>query len=378
MKSKSWMAFCALLLTSGLVACTTSITESATDVCADLENRESFDAFESTATNLFCDGEFHGGVLIADGADDLYQDAFGAADLIGTPNSSDARYHIFSITKPFTAILTLQLVQDGKLALSDTLSAHLPELNIPNADIITIHHLLAHQSGVPDYLFAIPGYMSDSPPNLSRDEIVERVQQSDPDFQPGEAYLYSNTGYVLLSMILETVTEEAYADLLKARIFEPLGMDASAWTDLPVNAIEMSLISNDGMSIVAAERMQTGEAGIVSTLPDMHRFAMAIGTDTLMNAEMWELAFTPHSDPSNAFRPHPVTFTPYGYGFTLIEASDSENRAIRIAMHGGLGQGGSASMERGIEDDWIVLYWNNRGGIPPITSSFREAAIQAN
>ena len=116
MKSKSWMAFCALLLTSGLVACTTSITESATDVCADLENRESFDAFESTATNLFCDGEFHGGVLIADGAEVLYQDAFGAADLIGTPNSSDARYHIFSITKPFTAILTLQLVQDGKLA----------------------------------------------------------------------------------------------------------------------------------------------------------------------------------------------------------------------------------------------------------------------
>ena len=91
MKSKSWMAFCALLLTSGLVACTTSITESATDVCADLENRESFDAFESTATNLFCDGEFHGGVLIADGAEVLYQDAFGAADLIGTPNSSDAR-----------------------------------------------------------------------------------------------------------------------------------------------------------------------------------------------------------------------------------------------------------------------------------------------
>ena len=344
------------------------------------ENCDNWDAslpsstLEHIATSAYCDGTLHGAVLVADGSRVLYQGAFGSSGLDGELNKVDDQYPIFSITKPFTAILTLQFVEEGKVALADTVAKRLPGLTVPRADQITLHHLLTHQSGLPDYITAIPGYLSESPPNLSRAEVMNRIAGMQLEFDPGEAFAYSNTGYAVLAMILEDAAGESFQDLLNSRIFGPLSMKDSFWRDYSDKMATIDLLSADGKSLAPKERMLQGEAGIVSTLFDMHRFALAIGSEKLLSKEMWELAFTPHSDPKDAFRSTPMTWFPYGYGFSVYEAP-VDGSPMKILMHGGAGHGGSALLERGKNDDWIVLFWNNKDGITPYIRPLTDAAI---
>lgn len=141
------------------------------------------------------------------------------------PMVAGAQCYIYSITKTFTAIQVLQLVEAGTVALDDPITRYLSELAFPST--VTIRRLLNHTSGVPSYT-DLPSYL---PANLASPSIpwsFEEVQQltchSELDFVPGEGWHYSNTGYMLLHQLIEIVTQQRYADAIAQNIIQPLGL----------------------------------------------------------------------------------------------------------------------------------------------------------
>ena len=166
----------------------------------------------------------------------------GAAGLANretqTPLAPADRFRIYSITKTFTAVLVLQLVDEGVLSLDDTVADWLDDpavARIPNVEQITLRQLLTHTSGVYDYFAQDSPFWQDA--YLGEDADWSRVWTPEellayadgaahaPDFAPGEGVRYSNTGYILLGLIVEEATGQAFADRLHQQILDPLGLD---------------------------------------------------------------------------------------------------------------------------------------------------------
>jgi D-alanyl-D-alanine carboxypeptidase len=157
----------------------------------------------------------------------------GLANLeTGTAVVPEDRFQIGSITKTFVATTVLQLAEEGKLSLDDTLDDWLPSAvtdSIPNHERITIRQLLSHTSGVADYLDALFLQAQTNPAVFLRDwqpeELIALTEGQTPDFEPGESWQYSNTNYILLGAIVEAATNSNVASEIRSRIIEPLELD---------------------------------------------------------------------------------------------------------------------------------------------------------
>jgi D-alanyl-D-alanine carboxypeptidase len=148
--------------------------------------------------------------------------AYGKADLeLDVPASVEQVFEIGSVTKQFTAVLALMLAEEGKLSLDDPLAKYIdgaPEHWRP----ITLCHLLSHTSGLKEYV-VLPGFRLHE--EFEMDRLLEAVRPLPLDFAPGETHAYSNTGFALMRLVLEKASGKAYADLLRQRILEPVGME---------------------------------------------------------------------------------------------------------------------------------------------------------
>src|SRR6186997_3266803 len=170
-------------------------------------------------------GQFNGSILVSENGRVIYKQGVGLANMEwGIPNTPDTKFRLGSITKQFTATLTLQLVEQGKIKLDGKLSDYLPEYRADIGSKVTIHHLLTHTSGIPSYTDQ-PGFFE----NVSRnpykvDEFVKKYASGDLQFEPGSKYSYNNSGYFLLGAIIERITGKPYEQVLKENIFDPLGM----------------------------------------------------------------------------------------------------------------------------------------------------------
>ena len=339
--------------------------------------QETAEKIESIARYAFERGAFHGGLLVAEGRQVVYRGAFGMADKAANePNRPETVYALHSITKPFTAILILQMVAEGELDLESTLSDHLPSFPSVHADRITVHHLLCHRSGLPDYFTTIPGYLQGQPPDLTREQAMTEIAGMPLEFEPGSAFSYNNSGYVLLAQIIEELSSLTYAEALQRRILGPLEMTRTRSVDRlggPGQAVQYGRDGGEAPS----ELLFGGDAGIVSTLDDMLKFTRALGTEELLPASMWKLAFTAHSRPEEARGGlPPAQQDPYGYGFSLAERPVSRGKTERAVVHGGMGLGGSSLMQHSLESGRTVLLWNNAGGIPPFLPGLDEALAE--
>src|SRR3954471_12570553 len=157
---------------------------------------------------------------------------FGLADLEhDTPIAPDTRFYIASISKQFTAMSIVLLAKDGRLSLDDSIQKWVPEVP-PFGSTITLRHLLHHTSGLRDYftLLAVTGWPSDG--LLTDDQFLALVQrQKSLNFAPGDEFLYSNTGYALLSMVVKRASGKTLRDFAAERIFKPLGMTNTEFRD---------------------------------------------------------------------------------------------------------------------------------------------------
>jgi D-alanyl-D-alanine carboxypeptidase len=166
-----------------------------------------------------------GSLTIAKDGAVLYTRAIGYSQINGTekkPLTAASRYRIGSITKMFTAAMIFQLVEEGKLKLTDTLDKFIPQ--IPNANKITIAHILAHRSGIHDSLLDRNLRPSSKTNPITKDELLTLIAKGAPDFEPDAKHSYSNSGYTLLGLIVEKLTGKSYGEALKERITSKIGL----------------------------------------------------------------------------------------------------------------------------------------------------------
>ncbi|MCR5869766.1 MULTISPECIES: serine hydrolase [unclassified Sphingomonas] len=168
-------------------------------------------------------GEFMGAVLVARDGEVLFDKGYGSANLEWKiPNDGDTKFRLGSVTKQFTGVAILLLQERGKLTLDAPVKTYLPDA--PAAwDKVTVRHLLNHTSGIPNFT-SFPDYGGTKTLPATHASLVARFRDKPLEFQPGEKWSYSNSGYVLLSAIIEKLSGQSYAEFVAANLFKPLGM----------------------------------------------------------------------------------------------------------------------------------------------------------
>lgn len=172
--------------------------------------------------------QFMGSVLVARDGQMLLDKGYGAANLEWQiPDSPQAKFRLGSMTKQFTAASILLLEERGKLKTDDLVKKYMPEA--PKAwDRITIYNLLTHTSGIPNFT-SFPDYRSSEATPTTPEKLVARFRDKPLDFQPGEKWNYSNSGYVLLGYLIEKISGTTYQDFVEENLFKPLAMNDSGY-----------------------------------------------------------------------------------------------------------------------------------------------------
>lgn len=283
----------------------------------------------------------------------LFEKAYGMADEEWVArNTMTTKFRIASLTKQFTAACVLLLQERGLLNVRDPISHHLSGL--PETwQSITIHQLLTHTSGIPNYTSS-PEFARQSRTGATPQEMVTLVRDRPLDFQPGTKWSYSNTGYILLGMIVEKVSEQAYNDFLKRNIFDRLGMSNSGYDRAPDIIKERASgyqIKDDGLENAEFIDMSVPYAagGIYSTVEDMYRWNEALAQNgKLLSADSLEQMFTEYPEATHEGQ-H------YGYGVVISRQKFGK----LLYYHGGGVQGFSSSIQRYPSDRICILVLSN-------------------
>ena len=307
-------------------------------------------------------GKFNGSVLVAEKGKVIYKKGFGLADMEwNIPNGSDTKHRLGSITKQFTSMLIMQLVEQGKLKLDVPISAYLPDYPKKSGDVITIHHLLTHSSGIPN-MTSFPGFLK----NISRNsyspvELVNMSADSTLQFEPGKNHAYSNSGYLLLGYIIEKVTGKSYEQALQENIFTPLKMDNTGYdhhgTLLKNRA---SGYEKNGRRYVNANFIDMSvphaAGALYSTVEDLYLWDQALYGNQLLRKENMDLLFTKHISSG---------WGHYGYGWGIGQMPLG-NTAERkeTTGHGGGINGFNTQLTRIPSDKSFIVLLNNTGGAP--------------
>src|SRR5687768_11937709 len=220
-----------------------------------------------------------GSLAIAKDGKILYTRAIGYSHVNGTektPSAVTTKYRIGSITKMFTAVMVMQLVEEGKLKLTDTLDKFYPQ--IPNAAKITIEQMLSHRSGIHSFT-SDPDFPTWLMNPKTQAELVEIIAKGKPDFEPDSKAAYSNPNFVLLGFIVEKLDKRSYQDALKSRITSKIGLKDTyigGKTDVKNNET-FSFNFADGWKVATATDMSIpgGAGALVSTPTDLTKFINA-------------------------------------------------------------------------------------------------------
>ncbi|MGQ0798560.1 MAG: serine hydrolase domain-containing protein [Pseudomarimonas sp.] len=236
-------------------------------------------------------------VLVMRGDEVLFRSARGQADVeAGVALTAADRFRIGSVTKPITAAGLLTLVDAGKVSLPDPLSKYLPDY--PGGAGITVAQLLNHTSGIKDYT-AIPGTW-DGPikRNLTTVQLVDYFKNEAPDFAPGDAWSYSNSGYVLVGAVIEAASGHPWHLHLEQALFTPLAMhDTGYGADPYVIARQVKGYTTNGkapQSPLQISMTQPHAAGaLVSSVDDLARFSRALHKGRVLKPATYARMITP-------------------------------------------------------------------------------------
>ncbi len=309
---------------------------------------------------------FSGTLLIAKGDKILMTSAGGeASKRFHVPNNIDTKFNLGSMNKMFTATSILQLVEKECLSLDDPISKYVDKSWLPEevTSKITIHHLLTHTSGLGSYFNET--YIKGSR-ELFRlvDDFKPLVNGEKPAFEPGKRFRYSNTGMLLLGVVIESVTGGSYFDYIRKNIYEPSGMkDSDSYEmDYPVENLAIGY-SRDRNSLYGWQNnlykhvIKGGPAGGgFSTVKDLHRFARAIQTGKLVSQEsldkMWK-------DYAGGY---------YGYGFSVEEGLNG-----KVVGQGGGFDGINSNLDIYLDKGYIIAVMSNYdNGASPIAQKIGQ------
>jgi CubicO group peptidase (beta-lactamase class C family) len=270
-------------------------------------------------------------VLVAKGGQVLLRKGYGLANVeLGVPIQPDMVFELGSITKQFTAAAILLLQERGRLSVDDEIIKYLPDYPTHGRKI-TLDHLLTHVSGIPSYA-GLPEWLSRVREDMTVQQLIDRFKDRPLEFDPGERFAYSNSGYILLGAVIEKVSGKSYEDFIEQEIFAPLGMKHSRYghqTEIVPGRV--AGYDNDGEGYRNAEYLsmtQPYAAGaLLSTVDDLALWAAALSGETpgekLLKKASLERMTTPAKLTSGQS-------TGYAYGLG-IEDEDG----VQIIEHGG-------------------------------------------
>lgn len=214
----------------------------------------------------------------------------------GVPVTSNTNFRLASVTKQFTAVCILMLMEMQQLTLEQTLKDIFPDFPDYGRQI-TVRHLLTHTSGLIDYEDLIPE--SATSQVLDRDVLRLMMAQDSTYFEPGTQYRYCNSGYAVLAMIVEKTSGQSFAAFLKSRIFDPLGMSGTVAFENGISEVSHRAYgyAHENGTFIFRDQSPTsavlGDGGIYSSMEDLYRWDQALYTDGLVTSPTLALAFTP-------------------------------------------------------------------------------------
>ncbi len=298
---------------------------------------------------------FSGTVVVATGDAVLFEHACGeASKRFHAPVDMDTKFNLGSMNKMFTSVAVMQLVEKGLLSVDDAIGKHLDDtwLTAEIRDVVTVHHLLTHTSG-------LGSYFSEEWDAQSR-KLYREVDDYKPlfaadslSFEPGTDWSYSNTGMFMLGAVIEAVTGENYFDYIRENIYAPAGMANTDCYDMdcPVENLAIgywpsSECSSGWRNNYYEHVIRGGPAGGgFSTSPDLLRFARALETGVLVSEESLEQLWTDHFEAG------------YGYGFGIRQGS-----AGKVVGHGGGFTGINANLDMFLDSGYISAVMSNYDG----------------
>ena len=290
-------------------------------------------------------GNFSGSILIARHGQVVLRRGYGMANYeLMVPNSPATRFHIASISKPFTAAAILQLEESGRLATSDSVARFVPDF--PNGDRITLQHLLTHTSGIPE-INDLHDYDTFALSPHTAAQLVAKFAGLPLEFQPGSKQEYSNSNYELLALVIEKVSGESYGEYLRKHILAPAGMNDSGHDGDASQLIPNAASGYRPAGLRDYEKApyldwsnKTGSGSITSTVEDLYRFDRALRTGAVLKAA--------------SLRKYSVECEENCYGWYWDTISGHR------AMFGrGRGPGFTAELDRFYDDDITVIVLSN-------------------
>ena len=261
------------------------------------------------------------------------------------PVTDETIFQSGSLGKQFTAAAVMLQVEDGKIALSDPITKHFSPTPRPRGGAITVRHLLTHTSGLPDYTDGLVDYRRD----YSEDELVKFAQTLALDFPPGEQWKYSNTGYILLGAIVRKASGKFYGDVLRERVFAPLGMKTarviSEHDIVPHRAAGYQIAQDtlQNQTWVSPALNTTADGSLYLSLRDLIAWDRGLRARAVLKPESWDAVFAPVT--LNVGRKHP-----YGFGWEVDRIGGQ-----LVHRHGGAWQGFKTYIARYLGDDITII-----------------------
>ena len=261
----------ATCIISGLIICFIGLLVPQTGLSQSSGFDEKAEAFISPYMHY---SAFNGCILLAKDGEIKYEKCLGFQDQDkGIKNSTLTKFRIGSLTKNYTEAGIFLLVQSGKLKLNQSLDSYLPDL--PNAEKITINHLLNHRSGIRN-ISSLPEYNNLAKKEYSTKDAYELVKQLPNDFKPGSKRQYSNSGYIVLARLIEKVTGKSFADYMSQSIMAPFGLQNTSFESRPSHLAQGYIEDPQSTGLIKSQywhpSIKVGGGNISATTRDVFQF----------------------------------------------------------------------------------------------------------
>ena len=290
--------------------------------------------------------KFSGSILIAKGNVILFSKGYGYANREhDIPNSPNSVFRIGSMTKQFTATAIMQLIEKDKLRLEDKLNQFIDDY--PQGEKITIHHLLTHTSGIPNFT-RFDNYTKLMTIPVSITELIERFKYKPIEFKPGSQFKYTDSGYILLTYIIEKISGLSYAEYLEENILRPLNMMNTGYdhNELILKNRANGYVKSKNNEMLNAPYIDMsipmGAGGLYSTTIDLYKWDLGLYTDIILSSKYRQKMFTPY-------------MADYGYGWGF----ETRKGGRKSIGHNGVINGFSSIIHRFIEDKVVIIILAN-------------------
>lgn len=295
---------------------------------------------------------FNGGILVAKNGNIIFERYNGTGHLGQTDTiTSNTPTHIASVSKTFTAMAVLKLVQDGKVQLDDLFSKYFPTFNYPD---VTIRNLLSHRSGLPNYLYFMDELGWNKNVYIKNqdvfDYLVNRKNEIKDISSPGTHFTYCNTNYALLALLIEKISAVSYPQFIKQTFFIPLHMTNSfVYTGADSARVNPSYDWRGTPIPMNALDQVYGDKNIYSTPRDLLKWDRLLASSLLFKSEILQQAYAPYSNEKPGIRN-------YGLGWRMNIYPDGK----KLIYHNGWWHGNNASFIRIIDEDATIIVMSNR------------------